>query len=65
MTGLSQNEQNTAISKYFTKHVQTQWKYFTRGCMDNWRSGDFSLKSLVHNRRIDFDALDLHEINRV
>ena len=47
-TGLIQNEQNTAISKHFTKpveyiHTCNQWNYFQCGCMDMRQSGDFSM----------------------
>ena len=35
---LIQNEQNTVLSKHFTKPAEytryNQWKYFQRGCMD-------------------------------
>ena len=74
LTGLIQNEQNTAISWHFTKpaeYIRTNmWNYFQRVCMDKWRSGVFSLQTWCisleafaskKNRRIEFNAFDLQK----
>ena len=56
LTGLIQNKQNTAFIKaflffsfFFLKnhgvYSYNQWNYFQRGCMDKWRSGDFSMQT--------------------
>ena len=31
--------------------MQNHWNYFQHGCMDKWRSRDFSLQNLVHTFR--------------
>ena len=44
-------KQNTAMSRHFTKptvytmYLYNQWNYFQQGCMDKWRSGDFSIQT--------------------
>ena len=42
-------KQNTAISKHFGKthgvYSYKQCNYFQRGCMDKWRSGEFSIQT--------------------
>ena len=47
LTGLIQNEQNTAKSKHFTKPAEyirtTSGTFFQRGCIDKRRSGDFAV----------------------
>ena len=34
-----------AFCKFRKVYSHNQWNYFQRGCMDKWRSGDFSIQT--------------------
>ena len=44
MTGLIQNK-TKAFYKTNGAYSYNQWNYFQGGCMDKWRSGDFSIQT--------------------
>ena len=44
LTAQIQNKTKYCDIKGFYK-THNQWNYFQRGCMDKWRSGDFSIQT--------------------
>ena len=49
LTGLIQNEKNTAISKHFTKLAE--YIHISTGCVDKRLSGDFSIQTWLYTFR--------------
>ena len=52
LTGQIQNEQNIkAFYKIRGVYLYDQWNYFQRGCIDQWRSSDFSIQTRLYTFR--------------
>ena len=58
---LIKNEPKYCIIKTFykTRYWYNRWNYFQHGCMDKWRSGDFSLIKALIKRHVRSESLKL------